>query len=243
MGALASLGLASGAHCLEAGVGAGSMARWMASQVGSGGRVVGMDVSDRFFPAARGPNVELIRGDLRADRVDEDAFDFVHCRLLLLHQTPADRELVLRRLHRALRPGGWIVAFDPSFRLQLAGTGSPSEELFRRFTGAVLTSTSGRADFALGPVLSDILTQAGFSNIEKYTLFPHAVRGSRYAAYLINSIEVVAQPFVLGPGLMTSVEIDQLLDATRSGEVEIVGYPGTMAWGQRTTAQGGPTPL
>jgi len=149
------------------------MVRWMASQVGPHGRVVGVDVSDRFFEASQGANVELIKGDLRTQRLDAQFFDYVHCRLLLLHLTPADRQLILGRLHATLRPNGWIVALDPSLGLHINAPVSRADELFRRFKDAILQSTSGRADFALGPTLPDLLAEAGFDKIEHYTFFPH----------------------------------------------------------------------
>src|SRR4051794_4400615 len=59
MGAVMLVGLRAGARCLEAGVGAGSMLRWLASQVGPNGYVLGADLNDRLFPASAGPNIEL----------------------------------------------------------------------------------------------------------------------------------------------------------------------------------------
>src|SRR5436190_10717051 len=73
-GRLSSLGLSEGARCLEAGVGAGSMARWMASQVAPSGSVLGVDLDDRFFAASSVPNLELRKEDLLTTGLDEASF-------------------------------------------------------------------------------------------------------------------------------------------------------------------------
>jgi predicted O-methyltransferase YrrM len=46
-GHLTRLGLSSGALCLEVGAGSGSVARWMADQVGPTGRVLAVDLDPR----------------------------------------------------------------------------------------------------------------------------------------------------------------------------------------------------
>src|SRR6476659_1738370 len=112
MGALMHLGLSEGARCLEAGVGAGSMLRWMAAQVGPTGHVLGVDLDDRLFPASARPNVELRKDDIRTTPLDVGSFDLIHCRALLMHLQPADRMSVLARFLNALRPRGWMVVSD-----------------------------------------------------------------------------------------------------------------------------------
>jgi len=48
-GHLNRLGLAPGARCLAVGAGSGSIARWMADQVRSSGRVLAVDLDPRWF--------------------------------------------------------------------------------------------------------------------------------------------------------------------------------------------------
>ena len=67
--ALTDVGIAPGWHCCDIGSGAGTIAAWMAEQVGPTGRVVSLDVDTRFQPPSagvdRGPHA---RRDERADR-------------------------------------------------------------------------------------------------------------------------------------------------------------------------------
>src|SRR5262245_29133028 len=65
-GRLNALGLGAGATCLEVGPGAGSIARWMAGEVGPTGKVVTIDNSDRFFPALVHPQIDVRLDDIRS---------------------------------------------------------------------------------------------------------------------------------------------------------------------------------
>ena len=53
IGHLQRLGIGSGARCLEIGAGSGSIARWLADQVGPAGRVVATDLDVRWLRHAR----------------------------------------------------------------------------------------------------------------------------------------------------------------------------------------------
>jgi SAM-dependent methyltransferase len=74
----------SGAHCLDVGAGAGSVARWLAAQAGPAGRVVATDADPRFLADAGKAGVEVRRHDILADPLEPAAYDLVHCRALLL---------------------------------------------------------------------------------------------------------------------------------------------------------------
>jgi SAM-dependent methyltransferase len=64
---LAALGIQHGWRCLEVGAGHGSVARWLAEQVGPQGRVVATDINPRFLTEIELPNVEVRRHDIRTD--------------------------------------------------------------------------------------------------------------------------------------------------------------------------------
>jgi tRNA A58 N-methylase Trm61 len=52
---LTDLGIAEGWHCLEAGAGEGSVARWLSEHVGDGGHVVATDVDTRSWTSEKWP--------------------------------------------------------------------------------------------------------------------------------------------------------------------------------------------
>lgn len=110
-------GLSPGWRCLEAGGGAGSIARWLSDSVGATGRVVVTDIDIRFLETIDRPNLEVLRHDITRDPLPPAAFDLAHTRMLLIHLPEPDA--VLRRLMAALKPGGWLVCeeFDSASTL------------------------------------------------------------------------------------------------------------------------------
>lgn len=108
--ALAATGLAPGWRCLEVAAGAGTVARWLAEQVGEHGTVVATDLDTGFLEKLAGevPNLEARRHNIVTDPVDEGTYDLVHTRFLLEHLH--SRQEALANMARAVRPGGWLVA-------------------------------------------------------------------------------------------------------------------------------------
>lgn len=70
-----ALGVGGGWHCLDAGAGGGSFARWLARRVGDTGSVVAVDLDVRLLEHATTPGLEVRRLDLVADELPRDAFD------------------------------------------------------------------------------------------------------------------------------------------------------------------------
>lgn len=120
------IGLKPDGRCLEVGPGDGSIARSMADRVGPNGRVVAVDVAEGLMGDLP-DNIEFRLCDARTDDLGEP-YDLIHVRHVLLHLR--ERDLVLRRLAGALRPGG--VLFVEEYVLPwelgsgaLAATGDP----------------------------------------------------------------------------------------------------------------------
>jgi SAM-dependent methyltransferase len=104
---LEALDLPAGARCLEVGGGNGSIARWLCDRVGPGGHVVATDLDTRFLERLDLPNLEVHAHDITRDAIEPNAYDLVHCRLLLSH-LPA-HEAALRNMVDALKPGGRLL--------------------------------------------------------------------------------------------------------------------------------------
>lgn len=97
-----------GASCLEVGAGAGSIACWLAEQVGQTGHVLATDLDPMPIPDR--PQLEVRRHDIVTAPMPAGRFDVIHTRLLLMHLP--QRVDVLRRLVDALAPGGVLVVED-----------------------------------------------------------------------------------------------------------------------------------
>jgi SAM-dependent methyltransferase len=107
--------LRAGEAVLDIATGPGTVARLAAEQVGPKGRVVGADLSDAMIAIARakppGPGaarIEFIVSPCAPLAVENDAFDVVTCQQGL--QFFPDRQEAIREMHRALKPGGRVVA-------------------------------------------------------------------------------------------------------------------------------------
>src|SRR5262249_24957355 len=140
---LTNLGVGSGWRCLEVGAGDGSVARWLAEQVGPAGRVVAIDINLRFLAASELPNLQVRRHDILADELEAAHYDLVHCRFVLEHLPDAQRGL--RRLLDAVRPGSWLVVedFDGS-ALRAADPAHSRSAEFERRMGAILAALQAR---------------------------------------------------------------------------------------------------
>jgi len=127
---LAALGIQQGWRCLEVGAGHGSMARWLAEQVGPLGRVVATDLNPRFLREIDLPNLEVRQHDIRVDPLEPGTYDLAHCRGFLAHIP--EPHLVVRRMVAALRFGGWLLVEEgDASSLRAVNAEHPQAEFFQ----------------------------------------------------------------------------------------------------------------
>lgn len=110
---LSRIGVAVGSRWLEVGAGSGTVATWLADQVGPAGQVVAVDIDTRFVEPLSSDRLEVRTHDVVAEELESDAFDGVHARAVLEHVP--DRAMAIEHMVRALRPGGWVLAEDVVF--------------------------------------------------------------------------------------------------------------------------------
>jgi SAM-dependent methyltransferase len=110
---LEARGVGRGWRCLEVGAGGGSIAAWLSDSVAPDGAVVATDVDTTVLTERSHPNLAVRAHDVLEDDLPEREFDLVHVRLVLAWL--AEPRTALRRLIRALRPGGWLVAEELDF--------------------------------------------------------------------------------------------------------------------------------
>lgn len=103
-----------GWRCLEVGAGRGSMAAWLAQQVGPEGRVVATDVDTSYLQRLKVPTLDVRQHNILTDpldRLEPGSFDLV-CARLLLFWLAGKQEFAIRRLVECLKPGGWLIDED-----------------------------------------------------------------------------------------------------------------------------------
>ena len=84
---------------LDIGGGRGSLAVWLAEQVGSSGEVVATDVDTRYLERLDVPNLRVVRHDILEDPLDvlePGSFDLVSSRLVLFWLADRREEAVAR---------------------------------------------------------------------------------------------------------------------------------------------------
>jgi SAM-dependent methyltransferase len=99
----------------------------LAERVGDSGSVLAIDLDTRLLDLLADARVEVRRQDLIAEPLPEASFDLVHARNLLMHLS--GRIDALRRLHSAVRPGGWLALLEPDFGSVAI---NPPDDAFRR---------------------------------------------------------------------------------------------------------------
>lgn len=98
----------AGARVLEVGAGAGSIAVWLAEQVGPDGQVLAIDLDP--MPMPDHPQLQVRQHNIVTQPVPGDDWDIIHVRLLLMHLP--QRVRVLHALAAALTGGGVLVVED-----------------------------------------------------------------------------------------------------------------------------------
>lgn len=226
---LDALGVGPGWRCWEVGAGGPSVPSWLAGRVGTTGRVLATDIDVAWLAADHG--YEVRSHDVAADEPPAEWFDLVHARLVLVHVP--DRVEALRRMVRAVRPGGWVVIedFDVDFQAcSMPDASCDQHYLSNRLRAGFLTLLGQRGvDFEFGRKLPRLLRNAGLVDIGADGYFPLALpaTGQLEAA----NIEQV-RAGLSGMNLATDDELDAYLDALRQGTLDVATPPLISAWGR-----------
>ena len=127
-----------GWRCLDVGAGGGSLTQWLCDRVGPLGSVMAVDADTRFLDKLGAANLEVRCADVVQEPLPEREFDLVHTRFLLQHLP--ERERVLEKLARAVKPGGLLIVFDSGGAPPLASPilALEDRDRFDRFTLAFL---------------------------------------------------------------------------------------------------------
>jgi ubiquinone/menaquinone biosynthesis C-methylase UbiE len=115
---LAPARLHAGESVLDVGCGTGSLALVAKQQVGDHGEVVGLDASPNMIRRAKmkadraGINMRFADGYAQELPFPDARFDVVVNTLMLHHLPREDCKLVVREMHRVLKPGGRLLTVD-----------------------------------------------------------------------------------------------------------------------------------
>lgn len=227
------LGLGDGWRCLEVGAGGDSVARWLSDRVGPKGQVVATDLEPRWLAGLDLPNVEVRRHDIAAEALEEDEFDLVHARLVLVH-VPGRLE-ALRKMVRALRPGGRLLLEDFDGGLIAPASLDPrtaGEHLANKVRAAFIALLeAGGVDLEFGRKLPRLLEDEGLVDIGADGHL--TVRGGEALRLMeaANTLQV-REPMV-AQGLVSKSELAHYLELLHTSDLELATPPLISAWGRR----------
>jgi demethylmenaquinone methyltransferase/2-methoxy-6-polyprenyl-1,4-benzoquinol methylase len=103
---------AAGGAALDVACGTGQLTLELRDRVGAGGRVVGLDFSERMLAVARAahPSIEWVQGDATSLPFEDSSFDAATTAFGL--RNLADPEKGLREMARVVRPRGSLVVLE-----------------------------------------------------------------------------------------------------------------------------------
>jgi ubiquinone/menaquinone biosynthesis C-methylase UbiE len=126
---LNKIGVAPDARCLEVGAGAGTIAVWLAEQVGPTGSVIATDLKPQHVPAH--PRLTVLQHNVVTDPLPEGPFDIIHARAVLQHLP--QRHAVLAKLAGALAPGGALIVEEMEAGWSRSVLATPDPRAFEIF--------------------------------------------------------------------------------------------------------------
>jgi ubiquinone/menaquinone biosynthesis C-methylase UbiE len=222
---LQAVGVAAGWQCLEVAAGGGSIAQWLARQVGTGGRVLATDLDTRFLESLADPVLEVRRHDIARDPLPDPAFDLVHARLILVHLP--EREPALAKMVGALKPGGWLVCEEFDSLSMPADPALHSEECALKAQAAMQRVLASRgADTRYGRHLAARMRAHGLVDIGAHGRMAMWQGGSAGARLFRANFEQLRED-LLRIGLITRAELDD--DLARLEDPRTL-FPSPVMW-------------
>jgi SAM-dependent methyltransferase len=185
-----------GWRCLEVGAGRGSIAIWLAEQVGENGQVVATDIDTTYLKRHRLPNLAVQRHNILNDSLDAlgpGSFDLVSSRLMLFWLA-GKQELAIRRMVECLRPGGWLVDEDGDWGT--IAPVDPSHFHYSRYHEVYRTGdwwTLRGYDPTFGRKLPVLFERCGLENIRHEATAEVVGGGSPWARWWQQTLEAIRE--------------------------------------------------
>jgi SAM-dependent methyltransferase len=223
-----------GWRCLEVGAGRGSMAVWLAEQVGPDGHVVATDIDTRYLRRLDVPNLEVLEHNILEDplgRLGPGSFDLVCSRLMLFHLV-GRQDVAIRRMAECLRPGGWLVDEDADW-----GTAAPVDpahplyDAYRRVWRNGNWWTVRGYDRAFGQKLPALFERCGLVEIRHEAATEVVRGGSPWARWWTVTLQVINE--LGGGGEASERELEVVTAALADPTVWLLRELLHACWGRR----------
>jgi SAM-dependent methyltransferase len=232
---LKSLGVREGWRCLEIGAGHGSVARWLAKQVGPEGQVVATDLNPRFLREIAEPNIMVRHHDILNDELEDAHYDLVHCRFLLMHLSQP--QLAAERMAEAVRHGGWLCLEESDY--SAARAADPRHPLATDFTKKIRVAfdalqKGGIMDPYFGRGVRGLVERLGFVEVghEGVTWIN---RGGEIGARFLQMGFALGRQSWIATGVLTEKDYGALERLYQDPSFTFVDQTVFGAWGRRAS--------
>ena len=235
---LKTFGVVEGWTCLDVGAGAGSIAQWLATCVGSTGHVVATDIDMRFLQDLSVSNLEVRQHDILRDDLETDHYDVVHCRLVLMHLSKPKQ--ALRQMAAAVRPGGWLLIEEQDYGSTLSLDMTDSSPLASRWVALMRTGLDclhqrGFVDPYFGRRVRGLVEGLGFVDVD-HEGWTRITRGGDPLARERAIASENNAKILVSTGEFTQEEIMPLLNLLSDPSFYYLEYTLFSAWGRKPSS-------
>lgn len=225
--AIAAAGIGPGSRCLEIGAGSGSIARWLARQVGDPSLVCATDLDTRYLAPLADEGIAVLEHNLLTDDFPAGSFDVIHARAVLEH-IPA-REEALDRIAQWLAPDGALVLVDcASYPIETS-----RNDVYRKALQAwvdVIARTG--TDYAWTRTFPEPLQRHGYRDVGLAARAPAVQGGTPTAKFWSLTLETLRERIV-DARVLTDAELDDAQSLLADPEFWDLGPCWVAAWGKR----------
>jgi ubiquinone/menaquinone biosynthesis C-methylase UbiE len=208
---LMNAGLRKGMSCIDIGCGSGSVSRLLSRMVGKTGRVVGVDIDERYLHYCRQSidpseqkNVQFIKDDIcKSQLIGKEMFDIIYSRFMFQHLK--NRKEAVRAMKQMLKKSGTVLIQELDH-----APGSwlcyPENEVFNTLRRVYVTLVmKAGGDPLAGRKLYKLLIEESFdANVECYS--PCILMGQEQYSSLGWQLAESLKPQILEYGLQTEQE-------------------------------------
>jgi ubiquinone/menaquinone biosynthesis C-methylase UbiE len=232
---LETIGVEKSWNCLEVGAGAGSIAQWLVSRVGSTGHVVATDIDLRFLSRLNAPTLEVRRHNIISDDLETNQYDVVHCRKVLHHVS--EPETAVQKMANAVRPGGWLLLEEDDWGSMLsADVTEPSVAPFVATLRVLYDNLrkKGMVDYYFGRRVRGLIEGLRFTDVDQEGCTTMVRRGDPFAnLYLSPEIWEAYRENLAVAELCTPEQYEILSRVFVDTELYYPFYTLFSAWGRK----------
>ena len=217
---------------LDVGSGIGATTRMLTQFLESRGECVGLEQDPALIEVAQDQDwgeqrVTFRQGDAMDLPFDDNSFDFVFTRYLLVHLP--DPLAALREMFRVAKPGALVFAQEPDLTFNCCYPSSPGYERIPEMWSALFP------DIEIGRKLVHLFRGVGDVPLEVRADIGIEAEGGNYRRLYALTFEAIGQALVTA-GHLDSKEFESLLDdfrevASDSSRV-VISNPIISVWGQ-----------